>query len=210
MPRCDPPSVCPGKPVIVTVPADTSLFRIHSKAFKATAFNPTISNHPLKGGRFDSNDGRYAYLYAGEDMETAIAEMLVRDIPSGPTPPRIIPLASVKDRMLSEVRVRREILVVSLHGANLGQLGQDAWLTKCAASEYEITRKWANAIRDWAPTAQGMVWRSCRDEDRFAYVLFEDRIAATDVTEVSSIPADTGLGLGSVRRALQRHNVAIA
>jgi hypothetical protein len=210
MPRGAPPSVCPGKPVIDTLPAGTSLYRVHSRAFGSTVFNPTKAADPHKGGRFDSNDGSYAYLYAGQDFSTAIAEVLIRDLPSGPVPPRVIPRAQLRDRMLSELRVEEPLSLVSLRGADLGHVGQDAWLTKCSALYYSETREWAKAIRGWAAGAQGMVWRSCRDEDRFAYVLFADRIGSRTLIEISSITADTGTGLLIAQQVLQRHNVVLA
>lgn len=210
MPRGAPPSTCPGTPVIATLPAGASLYRAHSSAFASTAFNPTKADTPLKGGRFDSNDGSYAYLYAGQDFATAIAAILIRDLPSGPSPPRIIPRVKVRDLRLSELRVARPLQLVSLRGADLGHVGQDAWLTKCSADQYTETRAWAREIRRWVPAAQGMIWRSFRDEDRFAYVLFGDRVGSGTLIELSSIAADTGAGLLLVQKVLQRHNVVLA
>jgi len=210
MPRGAPPPACPGKPVIDTLPVGTSLYRVHSSVFGSTVFNPTKAGDPLKGGRFDSNDGSYAYLYAGQDFPTAIAEVFIRDLPSGPVPPRLIPRAKLLDRMLSELRVDKPLSLVSLRGADLGHVGQDPWLTKCSALHYSETRAWAKAIRGWMPGAQGMVWRSFRDEDRFAYVLFADRVGAGTLVDVSSITADTGAGLLIVQQVLQRHNVVLA
>src|SRR4029079_5593936 len=108
------PPVCPGKPVIAELRAGTLLHRVHSDAFGSTEFNPTKADDPLRGGRFDSNDGSYAYLYAGQDLPTAIAEMLVRDLPIGPVPPRIIPRVQLRHRMLSELRVDEPLFLVSL------------------------------------------------------------------------------------------------
>jgi predicted TIM-barrel fold metal-dependent hydrolase len=59
------------------------------------------------------------------------------------------------------------------------------------------------------PAAQGLVWRSYRDEDRLAYVLFADRISAGVLVEVSSVPADTGAGLLLVQQVLQHHNIVL-
>jgi len=209
MPRSAPPPTCPGRPVIATVPAGSALYRVHSSRFGSTAFNPTKADDPRKGGRFDSDDGSYAYLYAGEDFDTAIAEVLIRDMPSGPSPPRLIPRARILGLVLSELGVTHPLSLVSLHGADLGQVGQDAWLTKCSSEHYAETRRWVAAIRTWVRDAQGLVWRSFRDEDRFSYVVFADRIAAGTLVERSSIAADRGTGRLLVERVLQRHNVVL-
>jgi RES domain len=210
MPRSAPPATCPGTPVIATVSAGAALYRVHSSRFGSTAFNPTKADDPLKGGRFDSDDGSYAYLYAGQDFATAIAEVLIRDMPSGPLPPRLIPRARILGLVLSELGVEQPLSLVSLHGADLGQVGQDAWLTKCSSQHYSETRRWVAAIRSWLPDAQGMVWRSFRDEDRFSYVLFADRIATGTLVGRSSIAADSGAGLLLLEQVLQRHNVVLA
>jgi len=210
MPRGAPPTTCPGTPVIATLPVGASLYRAHSSAFASTAFNPTKADNPLKGGRFDSDDGSYAYLYAGQDFPTAIAEVMIRDLPSGPSPPRSMPRVKVRGLLLSELRVAQSLHLVSLRGADLGHVGQDAWLTKCSAEHYAETRAWAREIRRWLPGAHGMIWRSFRDEDRFAYVLFGDRVASGSLVELSSIAADTSAGLLIVQKVLQRHNVVLA
>jgi hypothetical protein len=209
MPSGLPPVACPGHPVRHQLAAGSVLYRMHSATFGPAEFNPTIANHPLKGGRFDSNDGRYAYLYAGDSWHVAIAETLVRDLPPGPSPPRIIQFSRVKERKLSEVRLERSLELVNLFGAHLGHVGQDPWLTKCGAAEYSLTREWANAIRRWVPTAHGFVWRSFRDEDRYAYVLFGDRVPAGALTGTVKMDADSGAGLLLVRAVLQQHNVTL-
>jgi hypothetical protein len=99
---------------------------------------------------------------------------------------------------------------VSLRGADLGHVGQDAWLTKCSAEHDAVTRRWAAAIRRWVPEAQGLVWRSFRDEDRYAYLLFGDRVGADTLVARSSLVADAGPGLLLVQQVLQRHNVVLA
>ena len=209
MPRGSPPAICPGRPVLVPLAAGTVLYRLHSSALAPDEFNVTISSDPRKGGRFDSNDGSYSYLYAGEDLAVAIAETLVRDLPFGPAPPRIIPFAHVMGRKLSAITIGSDLDLVGLHGANLGQVGQDTWLTKCPAADYPLTREWAKSIREWVPTAQGFVWRASRDEDRFAHVLFGDRVSAGAISGTVKMSADSGAGLILVRAVLQKHNVTL-
>ena len=88
MTRASPPPACPGTPHIEVAAAGTVLYRLHSSHFAPTAFNPIKADNPFKGGRFDSHEGTYAYLYAGSSYAIAIAETLARDVPPGP--PRMI------------------------------------------------------------------------------------------------------------------------
>ena len=52
-----------------TLNAGTVWWRMHSDAFDPTTFNPTSATNPFRGGRFDSSDGSYSYLYAGESRD---------------------------------------------------------------------------------------------------------------------------------------------
>ncbi|HEY4241038.1 MAG TPA: RES family NAD+ phosphorylase [Kofleriaceae bacterium] len=210
MTRAAPPARCPGTPHEEVLAAGTKLYRLHSASFGPIAFNPTRSNDPLRGGRFDSHDGSYAYLYAGSSYAIAIAETLARDIPPGPVPPRLVPRAHVVARKLSKIEVRADLRLVRLHGGPaLGQVGQDSWLTKSPASDYELTRPWASAIRAWTPWAQGFVWRSNRDERGFAYILFGDRVPARSLSGTVELAADSGNGLLLVRSVLMDHNIVM-
>lgn len=210
MPDYPPPEACPGTPVTITLPEGMMLARVHSDGFAATAFNSTPAPTADRGGRFDSLDGDYGCLYAGEDGRVAVAEALLRDIPFPEGGPRQLPFRAIRNKSLSWLETTTALSLVSLRGADLGQVGQDVWLTKCEAVEYVRTRRWAAAIRRWAPDAAGFVWRSRRDEERLAYVFFEDRIPEDPFVAVGDpTPIDEGVGLVRVRKALLRHNVVL-
>lgn len=68
MPRLHPPHTCPGVAVLVELGKGQLLRRIHDTRFGPTEFNPTPRPPivPVVGGRFDSLDGGYAYLYAAD------------------------------------------------------------------------------------------------------------------------------------------------
>lgn len=197
--------------MIVAVPANTLLVRVHSVRFGPAEFNPNSCPTAEAGGRFDSLGGEYSYLYAGEDDDVAIAEALLRQVPFPSDGPRQLPRRVLENLVLSRLRTTRELQVVSLRGADLGQINQDVWLTKCEAADYVETRQWAAAIRTWAPDASGFVWRSRRDEDHLAYVLFGDRTPRECLAlEGDLLPIDGGPGLVLVRRSLLRQNVVVA
>ncbi len=208
MPRYEPPATCPGSPQVEPLARGSRLFRIHSRTFGPTDFNPTAAASPFRGGRFDSVDGSFACFYAGQDADVAVAETLLRDL-TADGGPRLLPFSALRGRMLSTIAVRADTELTSLHGAGLQQIGQDSWLTKCDAHEYPQTRHWALAIRSWPPRTAGFVWRSKRDDDRFAYVLFEDRTPRGALAPLATVPLDAGVGLVAVRRSLARYGVVL-
>ncbi len=162
----------------------------------------------LGGGRFDSADGSYAFLYAGSDPVACVAETLLRD--RNAVPYRV-PAKRLLGLRLSELEVARDWVVVNLFGPSLSAIGQDAWLTSCGPADYPVTRRWAAAIRAWAPAASGLVWRARHDNDRFAYVLFSDRSPHDALTVVTSDPVDKpGPAFTAVRDAARLHNAIVS
>lgn len=192
----------------MALPAGSVLYRVHSRDIDPDQFNP-YSAPPPREGRFGAPSGEYTHLYAGSDEDTAVVEALLRHVPLSTTGPLRLAFAYVSGKDLTEVTLRRDLALVQLHGAGLTPLGQDAWLTSCDSEDYAYTRRWALAIRGWAPWAAGFVWRSRRDNDRFSYVFFEDRVASGTLEQGQRLRADEGLGLAAVQRALLRHQVLL-
>ena len=153
------------------------LTRLHSAQFGVTDFNPTVARGVFAGGRFDATpEDEYAFLYAAGDDATAVSEALLRDIPIDERGARLLPASRLSGLRIGWLRTTRALQLVSLRsGADLAAVGQDPWLTTASADEYEMTRRWAAAIRGWAPWAQGLTWRSRREPEGFAYILFGDR-----------------------------------
>ena len=65
-----------GRPVLGTLKAGTTVFRIHRLGRDPVALNWTVRPDRISGGRFDSLDGSYGYVYVGDSAATAIAETL--------------------------------------------------------------------------------------------------------------------------------------
>lgn len=220
MPSSKPPVAPPGDPRIVSLAAGTVLSRVHSKSFTAVQFNPTLADPHWGGGRFDATQSDpYGFLYAGSDDDCAVCEVLLRDVPLDASGGRILPRATVKDRVLSRVTVSADVPLVSLcDGQDLARLGQgDNWLISCPSAEYGATRRWAHAIRSWAPDAQGFIWPSRRDLSKRAVILFEDRFSAV-VEEVvrggsltpSGLRLDSEEGERYLRTILERYWMTLA
>ena len=184
-----------------------------------TDFNPTAASHPLRGGRFDATpDDPYGFLYAADDDATAVSEVLLRDLPLDERGARLLPRARLRNLRIGWLAMTRDIQLVDLRsGQNLAAIGQDTWLTTGPASDYELTREWASAIRDWAPWCSGLTWRSHREPEGIAFILFEDRVPRDCLAEVSAgVPLmgddqrlDDGIGRFYVERILENYRVAL-
>ena len=201
-----PPSV-QQVPAIEQLPSGTTLYRVHRFPHKVSEFNPTPAS-PYAGGRFDSQDGKYAHLYAGQSEAAAIAETLLRGLPSN-RKGRFLPKARLKDRILSELRTTLDLELVRLHGDGLLRIGAVPGLTKCEARDYPYTRRWAQAIRSWAPTACGFVWRSRYRDDLLSCVFFSDRTPGAAFLDGPGNRIDRGPGLVSLRKMLLPYRIAI-
>ena len=185
MPNIAPPSSFDGAPRQLILPAGTLLTRIHSAQFPVGAFNPTVAREQLRGGRFDSTpEDPYAFLYAAGDDPTAVAEALLRELPIDERGRRLLPRLRLGGLRIGWLRTTADLAITRLRsGRDLAAIGQDAWLTAGPASEYEMTRRWASAIRGWDKKAAGLTWRSRLEPDGTAYVLFSDRGAANALEE---------------------------
>lgn len=212
MPYTAPPKTPPGSLHRETLAVGATLWRLHSTKYAPTTFNPTVANDPFAGGRFDSPDGSYTYLYAGEDIHVAAVEALLRDVPAGHlTTARVLPHAALVERSISCIQVRREVNLVYLSGAGAHAIGQDSWLTNCEARYFPHTRAWAVAIRGWDDGIGGFVWRSRVNNDRRAYVLFGDRLTADSLIPWGkSARCTTKTGLAMLRGALSKYDVEIS
>lgn len=211
LPRIPPPGDCPGTPLVQVVPAGSTLWRVHSDRFNGGALNPTpqpapAAGSPVTGGRFDSLDGSYAYLYASENERGAFAESFARDLDYTRSGARPLPYALVHGKNISSVNVLRDIDVVVAYGAGAQQLGQDTWLTTCDEDDYPLCRQWAAAVRLWAPAADGLVWKSRSDPAEEVFVLWGDPASAeSGCGLVDFMPTSTEpLGHGPARAVLDQ------
>ncbi|MFF0813601.1 RES family NAD+ phosphorylase [Rhodococcus sp. NPDC003318] len=164
-----PPTPLPAA-LVTTIPAGTTMWRIHATSRGATDLNPTPSPRVRRGGRFDSLDGSYAYTYLGDSPAAAVAETLCRTLPVDQSP-RLIPRAQIADRVLSEATATRDVSVVDLTGTGAARINAGIWLTKCDPSGYLATRTWAAAILAANPGVDGIQFRPRHDENTLSWLL---------------------------------------
>jgi hypothetical protein len=115
------------------------------------------------------------------------------------------------------VEVVRDLQVLVLHGAALTQVGATLDLTKCEADQYEVTRAWAVALRSWFQQIDGFRYRPRHNEDRFAWVLFDDGADAENPRAHGALrthgPAellDREPGETMLRKALHLYNATLS
>jgi len=221
VPNFQPPETPPDAPAEKVLAKGTILSRVHSSNFAGAQFNPTPADSHWGGARFDSTteSEAYDYLYAGSDDECAVCETLLRDLPLAPSGGRLLPRSAIKGRVLSRLVLTADISLISLcDGKDLARCGQgDNWLISCPSSEYGFTRRWAHALRKWAPKAEGIVWSSRRDVSKQAYIIFGDRFHASFEDApgglppaAGGIPLDSGVGGRYLLGILGEYRVTLA
>lgn len=219
MPNCLPPPDYVDDPVLVPLAAGTILYRVHRKNFPADSFNPVPSHRYYGGGRFDATaDDAYSYLYAGETIDVAIAETLLRDFVFDSTGHYVLPRTIYAGRRISAVRTVVDLELVGMRTRpQLSSFAQSPWITNCPPMEYAQTRHWGHWIRAKAPKAAGYVWNSRQEPSLGAFVLFGDRHGGKMVEPVidplaPSDPAadfDTDEGREALAKILEPFRVTV-
>jgi hypothetical protein len=168
------------------------LYRVHSRKREAVEFNPTPQDHHFGGGRFDSTpNDLYSYLYAAPEPTTALAERLLRDIAfDAEHPTRVLPCYELEGKRLSQVRLARDVALLSLRSLfDLNAVQQeDDWLVRSKPTDYAFTRRWAHWLRAEAPWADGFLYESRLAFPEVSLVLF-DRCAHSELVEATDEPA---------------------
>jgi hypothetical protein len=192
MPKVPPPRRCSGTPCRQILPAGTQLHRVHLRKLAAAEFSPLVADTLFGGGRFDPVPGdEYPYLYAGVSVRTALAEVLLRDLPFNDQGGRILPRAAVQSRQLSSVELGADLTLLTLTSSvELAAVCQDEWLIHAGPPDYPQTRCWARWLRQKAPWAHGLLWPSKRDLGGKAVLLFGDRCGPGDLRPGPTPPVD--------------------
>jgi len=180
-----PPADYDGTPVRHALLRGTCLWHVHKRAYPAGSFNSVPSSPMFGGGRFDStDDDRYPYWYAALDERTALAEILLRDLPYDRRGARALTREAVEGRRISGLTLTRDLdLVRLIDEVDLAAVAQDQWLVIATGHEYAQTRAWGHWLRGKAPWAHGFIWHSRRDHGRPVIVLFGDRCATAFGTD---------------------------
>ncbi|MEV7617520.1 sigma-70 family RNA polymerase sigma factor [Streptomyces sp. NPDC089799] len=185
-----PPSTQQLQALGAELPADTPLYRVHRKRFSSTAFNPRPAD-TYTGGRFDGTpEDPYPYLYAARTPEAAVADTLLKALPFDPdSGMRLVPLAAVVDRQLTQLRTAHPLLLIDLTTAeSLHVAGVSSEIL--FSDNFVRTRAWSAALRRHNPWAQGILWPSRYRRPHQLVMLFGDRCAPQVLKEHTAWPLE--------------------
>jgi hypothetical protein len=188
------PSAADMNPRHMLLPTGTNLWRMHDRDFLPTEFKATPAHPYFDGGRFDATPhDPYPYLYVALNQETAVAEGLLRNALFDVDGFRFAPLAAIERRILSSIRTRTELRLISLLSAvDLATVGQDNWLVEADGPHYALIRFWSGELRRASPDAHGLIWQSRRDRPHHSIVLFGDRCPIDALGRASHGAIDLG------------------
>lgn len=180
MPAAEPPVDFDGQPNRYLLRRGNCLWRVHRRRYSARSFRSAAGADVAHGARFDgAPDDPYPHIYTALDEVTALAEILLRNLPPNREGRRAVPRRAVAGRQLSGLTLTRDLSLISLiTGQDLAAVGQDHWLVTAQGGEYACTRKWAHWLRGQASWAHGLIWPSLRNGGGMAVMLFGDRCAA--------------------------------
>lgn len=218
-----PSSFTPAEDI---VPAGTVLFRVHSKHFGPTVFNPgDYKDVRAKRSGLISPVNRYSYfyedeqadlpipaIYAGANENVALWETVLRDYQRSAG---FIPRGNVKHHALSRVVTARDVRVASLAGADMAALEmEDDELRFSNSDRYSETVPWGRAA--WRSGFDGIKYVSQRDSSGLAYVFFATgagpvfRSQAPDDTLQDFDDRTAGGGFEWLSHRLRRWNIELA
>ena len=155
---------------------DQTVYRVHPDIYPPDQFNPSS----LGSARFSPltiSGSVIPTLYAGTTLNCALMETVFHDVPYAAGPKMLSKARHVTGRSHSSLRFRTDLTLVDLSTVSLRRLGiSRPELIDTDASHYGETRKWAVALHEQYPAAQGLKWTSRQDDTATALVLFGDRV----------------------------------
>jgi hypothetical protein len=158
------------------VPEGEMLHRVHHPARDANVFNPGVGA-PTRFAPLIMNGTPVPTLYAAQTAEAAVCETILHDVPLAGG---LLPYARYAPLVETTLLLSREVRLAKLMGDGLRRLGvAPQELTATSGDVYADTVRWAHAAH--GAGFDGLVWMSARDNTSAAYVLFGDRVSASDL-----------------------------
>lgn len=152
---------------ITTIRAGQILPCIHRAQLDPIFYGPGSGNDPAY--RFDSTSGRFGVLYIGHAFASAFAETILRN------PQRLmVAEREIASRSVTELASKRDLRMVTMHGACLQVLGTD---NAISTGPYEPCGVWADALWEHPDKPDGIAYLSQHDPGEVCFAVFERDIA---------------------------------
>lgn len=168
------PPAGPLDPKVETIPAGTTLYRVHETVFPSGAANDGTAMNPGLGKptRFAFfGDPAVPVLYAADRPEGAVHERILHDAEPG----TFIPQAHWQSKMLTVLRVTTGLSVAAFHSDGLRRFGlYPSDLTDTDLRAYPETVQWAEAA--WRDGLHGVAYMCRHYNSSKALCLFGDRL----------------------------------
>jgi hypothetical protein len=190
--------------------AQRPIIRVCRASDQPNTFNPTAAP-----GRVRPIDTAVAgqpvpTMYGANRADGALGESVFHDVPTNA--PWTIPRAALYGRLRAVLIPQRPLRLVDLTGWAHKTLRIDGRrLVDCDPAEYAITARWAQRFHAQERAADGLYWRSRQFDRSFAFMLFGDRVAETDLNPVydETVALWQGEGLEEVRAAAELAEITI-
>jgi hypothetical protein len=206
------PPAAVAAPNIVEWPAGKQVYRVYNGEFGATEFNPGLRGN---GGRFHpirtAGGASIPTIYGSNTIDGALSETVFHDVPvTGPA--KRVAQAVLMKFLICTLASKRDLRLIELKGHGLRKLEVTrAQLIDTDADQYNRTRRWAEALYERDPTADGLLWMSRQHDSSEALVLFGSRVDRGDLhfTEAPRGLYPPSLGWLDVIRAAEAAGITV-
>lgn len=151
-----------GRPLpLLTVPQATVWYRVHHETFGAIHFGPRIP----PGNRYDDPACIFGTLYAGETLEVALVETMLRNPRL-----RLVSLEEVAVRRWSAIQASRDLRLVDFCGPGLSAVGTTGGVN---TGSYRVSQAWAAALHRHPDGPDGILYLSRHNPSLRCVALFD-------------------------------------
>jgi RES domain len=163
------------------IAAGTIWWRIHRREHLPLLFGPEPGGSPRH--RFDAPGGEYRVVYVGTTRETSFAEVFLRE-----PDVEYVGVGEIQSHLATQIRVRRPVALVALHGPGLVRAGVSAAAT--TGDDYPRSREAARGIWARLERPDGMIYRARHDDGELSVALFDRASDAIEVVGSASLDDD--------------------
>lgn len=151
-----------GRPLpLITVPRATAWYRVHREAHGPVHFGPRTP----PGNRYDDPDCVFGTLYAGETLEVAFVETMLRNPKL-----RLVSLVEISARRWAAIQASRDLRLVDFCGSGLSIVGTTGGVN---TGSYRVSQAWAAALHRHPDVPDGILYLSRHNPSLRCVAIFD-------------------------------------